>query len=124
MTWRPFDKVWVGLTALAALIIIAMLVLILGNITIHGWEKLSWEFISQAPRGGMTEGGVFPAMYGTTLLVLLMTIFVVPLGVLVAVYFSELPTARRGCTGSHAARWITLPACLRLCLACSGLDSS
>jgi phosphate transport system permease protein len=89
MTWRTLDKVWVGLTALAALIIVAMLGLILGNVTYHGWEKLSWEFLSQAPRGGMTEGGVFPAIYGTTLLVILMTIFVVPLGVVVAIYFSE-----------------------------------
>jgi len=89
MTWRTIDKVWVGLTALAALIIVAMLVIILGDITIHGWQKLSLEFLSQAPRGGMTEGGIFPAIYGTTLLVILMTIFVVPLGVLVAIYFSE-----------------------------------
>ncbi|MGH9788358.1 MAG: phosphate ABC transporter permease PstA, partial [Candidatus Acidiferrales bacterium] len=45
--------------------------------------------ISAAPETGMTEGGVFPAIFGTVLLVLLMTIFVVPLGVAVAIYFSE-----------------------------------
>jgi phosphate transport system permease protein len=37
----------------------------------------------------MTAGGIFPAIYGTVLLVLLMTIFVVPLGVTVAIYFAE-----------------------------------
>jgi phosphate transport system permease protein len=89
MNWRSMDKVWIGLTALAAAIIVLMLAFIVGNIAVNGWAKLSWEFVSQAPRGGMTEGGVFPAIYGTTLLVLLMTIFVVPLGVCVAIYFSE-----------------------------------
>jgi phosphate transport system permease protein len=42
----------------------------------------------------MTEGGVFPAIFGTVLLVLLMSVFVVPLGVLVAIYFSEYANRR------------------------------
>jgi phosphate transport system permease protein len=37
----------------------------------------------------MTEGGIFPAIFGTVLLVFLMTLFVIPLGVFVAIYFSE-----------------------------------
>lgn len=89
MTWRRFDAVFIGLTALAALLIIAMLLLVLGNVTLHGWERLTWEFLSQPPREGMTAGGIFPAIYGTLLLVLLMTIGVVPAGVAVAIFFSE-----------------------------------
>jgi phosphate transport system permease protein len=86
---RAFDKVFVGLTALATVIIIAMLAIVLGNIVYHGWERLSWTFLTSQPTHGMTEGGIFPAIFGTTLLVFLMTIFVVPLGVCVAIYFSE-----------------------------------
>jgi phosphate transport system permease protein len=81
--------VFVGLTGLAALLIISMLAFLLGNIAWQGKDRLSWELLSQPPKEGMTAGGVFPAIYGTVLLVLLMTIFVVPLGVAVAVYFSE-----------------------------------
>ncbi|HEX9763981.1 MAG TPA: phosphate ABC transporter permease PstA [Candidatus Acidoferrales bacterium] len=89
MKLRALDTGFVLLAGLAILLIVAMLAVILGNITIHGWEQVSWEFISAAPETGMTEGGIFPAIFGTVLLVLLMTIFVVPLGVAVAIYFSE-----------------------------------
>ena len=89
MKLRALDTGFVLLSGLAVLMIVAMLAAILGNITLHGWEQVTWEFISAAPEAGMTEGGVFPAIFGTVLLVLLMTIFVVPLGVAVAIYFSE-----------------------------------
>ncbi len=89
MRLRFFDRGFAGLAGLAVLLIVAMLVVVLGNIVWHGWERLTWEFVSAAPREGMTEGGIFPAIFGTVLLVLLMTIFVVPLGVAVAIYFSE-----------------------------------
>ena len=89
MKLRLMDKTFVYLTGLAVLIILALLFMILGNIVANGWTRMSWEFLSGNPREGMTEGGIFPAIFGTALLVLLMTIFVVPLGVLVAIYFSE-----------------------------------
>lgn len=82
-------RAFVALTALAAFLIVAMLAVILGNIVMNGWTRVSWEFLTTAPTAGMTEGGIFPAIYGTTLLVLLMTICVVPVGVCVAIYFSE-----------------------------------
>lgn len=83
------DGVFIALTGLAALTIIAVLAIVLGNIALHGWERLSWQFLTDQPRAGMTEGGIFPAIFGTVLLVLLMTIVGVPLGVCVAIYFSE-----------------------------------
>lgn len=89
MSRRSLDGVFIALTGLAALLIVTMLLLILGNIVTHGWARLSWEFVTAAPREGMTAGGIFPAIFGTVLLVLLMTIVGVPLGVCVAVYFSE-----------------------------------
>jgi phosphate transport system permease protein len=89
MKLRLMDKTFVCLTGLAVLIILALLFMIIANIVGNGWTRISWEFLSGDPREGMTKGGIFPAIFGTTLLVLLMTIFVVPLGVLVAIYFSE-----------------------------------
>ena len=47
-----------------------------------------WEFISAEPRESNTEGGVLPAMFGTVMMVLLMTLFVLPLGVLAAIYLA------------------------------------
>ncbi|GAB4375216.1 MAG: phosphate ABC transporter permease PstA [Calditrichia bacterium] len=56
-------------------------------------EKI-WEFVSARPRESNTEGGVFPAIFGTVMMVLLMSILVVPFGVLAAIYLNEY--ARQG----------------------------
>jgi len=48
-----------------------------------------WEFVSDEPREANTEGGVFPAIFGTVLLVIIMSVFVTPFGVIAAVYLRE-----------------------------------
>jgi phosphate transport system permease protein len=48
-----------------------------------------WKFVSEDPREANTEGGIFPAIFGTVLMVLLMSVFVTPLGVIAAVYLKE-----------------------------------
>ncbi len=48
-----------------------------------------WEFLTGNPRESNTEGGIFPAIFGTVMMVLLMSIIVVPLGVLAALYLRE-----------------------------------
>jgi phosphate transport system permease protein len=53
-----------------------------------------WEFLSGDPRESNTEGGIFPAIFGTVLMVLLMSLFAVPFGVLAALYLREY--ARQG----------------------------
>ncbi len=78
-----------SLTGLSCILILFMVALILGNIAIHGIPGMSWEFVSQAPRAGMAEGGIFPAIFGTVALVILMTLAVVPVGVAAAVYLQE-----------------------------------
>ncbi len=52
------------------------------------------EFIMDDPREANTEGGVFPAIFGTVMMVILMSIIVTPFGVIAAVYLSEY--ARQG----------------------------
>jgi phosphate transport system permease protein len=48
-----------------------------------------WEFLASDPRESNTEGGVFPAIFGTVMMVLLMSLFVTPLGILAALYLRE-----------------------------------
>lgn len=48
-----------------------------------------WRFLSENPREANTEGGVFPAIFGTILMVLLMSLIVTPFGVIAAVYLRE-----------------------------------
>jgi phosphate transport system permease protein len=54
-----------------------------------GGPNISFEFLFSAPTNGMTAGGIFPALLGTILLVVVALIFSVPLGVATAVYLSE-----------------------------------
>ena len=53
------------------------------------WAHGVWLFLSDDPRESNSEGGVFPAIFGTVLLVLLMSIVVMPLGIIAAVYLHE-----------------------------------
>lgn len=53
-----------------------------------------WAFLTEDPREANTEGGIFPAIFGTVTMVLVMSIMVTPLGVLAAIYLREY--ARQG----------------------------
>jgi phosphate transport system permease protein len=48
-----------------------------------------WRFLSEEPREANTEGGIFPAIFGTFVMTLLMSIAVMPLGVIAAIYLRE-----------------------------------
>lgn len=48
-----------------------------------------WGFLADDPRESNTEGGVFPAIFGTVMMVFLMSLFVTPLGILAALYLRE-----------------------------------
>lgn len=52
------------------------------------FERL-WEFVSDEPREANTEGGIFPAIFGTVMMVLIMAMLVTPFGVVAAVYLRE-----------------------------------
>lgn len=58
-----------------------------GKLMAYG-ERL-WEFLTGEPRESNTEGGIFPAIFGTITMVLVMSIMVTPLGVLAAIYLGE-----------------------------------
>ncbi|MCI0745637.1 MAG: phosphate ABC transporter permease PstA [Verrucomicrobia subdivision 3 bacterium] len=55
-----------------------------------GWfAQNAWGFLADDPREANTEGGVFPAIFGTAVMTLIMSIAVVPFGVLAAIYLRE-----------------------------------
>ena len=53
------------------------------------WLVAVWEFLSTDPREANSEGGVYPAIVGTVVMVLVMALLVTPFGVLAAVYLHE-----------------------------------
>lgn len=78
-----------GLFRLLGYSILALLVFILGFIIYNGAGAISWEFLTSAPREGMTEGGIYPAIIGTLYLVIGSMIVAFPIGVMSGIYTVE-----------------------------------
>lgn len=87
------DRIAVTVLGLSVALILAILLVLIGNIAIHGAGQVTWEFITQPPRDGLTAGGILPAIVGTAALVILMSIAAVPLGVATAIYLHEYTPA-------------------------------
>lgn len=83
------DVVLAAATGSAVLVILSLLLLLLVQIFSGGLGQISWQFLSTAPSKGGLAGGIWPAIFGTMLLVLLMTMAAVPMGVATALYLHE-----------------------------------
>jgi phosphate transport system permease protein len=81
--------VMVGLTASSVILIIAVILVILIVIIQGGKGLFSWKFLTEFPTDGMTKGGIFPAIYGTALMVIIMSVAAVPFGTITAIYLTE-----------------------------------
>lgn len=75
--------------ATAVIGILVLVVAIVGFIVSGGSSVLSWSFLTESPREGMTAGGILPAILGTVVLTLLTAVVTTPLGVAAAVYLTE-----------------------------------
>lgn len=82
-------KILFAASAFSALLIIAVIAFLLIDIYLGGKNYLTWEFLTTVPKEGMTEGGIFPAIVGTVLLVVIMSIAGVPVGTITALYLTE-----------------------------------
>jgi len=87
--WSVF---FTGATGLATALILAILAIILLNTVINGWPAISCRFLTGGTQSDMfdvNKAGVLPMLLGTTARVILMTIFVIPVGVITAIYLTE-----------------------------------
>ena len=84
-----FEKLGFFSLGLAGLLVLSVLIWIIGDIFVHGASVISWEFLTQSPREGMTQGGILPAIIGTFLVSLITIILAVPLGMFSAIYLNE-----------------------------------
>jgi phosphate transport system permease protein len=83
------ERLGFALLAFSAALVLLFLGVILFDIFTKGISAISWEFLSQPPRQGMTEGGIFPAILGTFLVSAITVVFAVPLGMFAAIYLHE-----------------------------------
>lgn len=94
MKYSGKDWVLAGLTGAALLIILTMLGVLVGQIIWTGAPVVSAEFLTQSPGADMISGGIWPAIYGTVFLTLLMTVAGVPIGIATAIYLNEYASPR------------------------------
>ena len=69
--------------------VLAMFGFVFWDIAVKGAGVLSFEFLLSPPRKGMTEGGILPAVVGTTYVTIITAVFAVPFGVATAIFLSE-----------------------------------
>ena len=77
-----------GLALITAIVVIPVL-LIIGVVFAKGISVIDWNFLTTVPTNGLREGGVFPAIIGTLILVVLDVAICVPFGVATAIYLVE-----------------------------------
>jgi len=87
--WRNLELVGYWILRLTLVLVLFILGVIVYDIVSKGVGVINWEFLTQAPRVGMTEGGIFPAIVGTFYVTMITIAFAVPLGVGAAIYLNE-----------------------------------
>lgn len=90
MKLKNFEQI-LGFNALRICIsiVILALIVILYDIIGKGIGIISWKFLTQMPKNGMMEGGIFPAILGTFLVTVITAILAIPLGMGCAIYLNE-----------------------------------
>lgn len=86
---RLNQRIAFGVFTLLSYSIVAILLIILTFLIVKGIGVISWDFITEMPKEGMTEGGIFPAIIGTLILVAGSMLFAFPIGVMAAIYLNE-----------------------------------
>jgi phosphate transport system permease protein len=81
--------VFINITRLLILSLLLLLAFLLTKIFLEGIGIISPEFIFSEPKNNMTEGGIFPAIFGTIAVTFIMILFSLPLGVFSAIYLNE-----------------------------------
>jgi phosphate transport system permease protein len=90
---RVGDITLMSASGIATALVLAILAVILFDVIKNGVPHLSISFLTEAPREGMTAGGILPAIVGMVEMVFLMTLAGVPVGVATAVYLHEYAPA-------------------------------
>lgn len=83
------ENIFIIITGSAALVLILFVIYILSDIFWQAKGSLTLDFLFKSPEEGMTEGGIYPAIIGTAMLVIIMAVVGVPFGTLTAIYLSE-----------------------------------
>ena len=83
------EKIFENVIKAVGIISILPVFLIIGYIIYKGLPAISWEFLTEMPKNGMREGGIFPAIIGTIYLTIGTLVVSVPFGIFTGIYLVE-----------------------------------
>ena len=86
---QRLQALWGSLFLIMTVLLILPVLVILGTLIYKGGGVLSFDFLFSHPTNGMTEGGIFPALFGTIWLVAVALLVSVPIGIAAAIYLNE-----------------------------------
>jgi phosphate transport system permease protein len=105
LRWRKFvSNFMLSMTGVCAFVAVSVLFFILGSLVYHGGTSINWNFFTKLPAPvGETGGGMANAIVGSAKLLLLATLFGVPIGFLGAVYLAEFSGSKVAFVVRYAA---------------------
>lgn len=89
MSRQQTHRLAVTLITFVAAIVVIPILFVIGYVFWNGFTTLSWTFLTEPPRNGMTEGGIMPAILGTVILTFGTAIVAMPLAIAAAIYLAE-----------------------------------
>ncbi len=95
MKRQTINRLMVGVISVIAAVVVIPVVLVIIYIFYNGVGALNWEFITTAPRAGLREGGIMPALLGTVYLTFVTAIVSFPLAIAAAIYLAEYAADNR-----------------------------
>lgn len=102
MSRQQTHRLAVGVLTVIAAIVVIPIILVILYVVWQGLPMLSWTFLTEPPRNGMTEGGIMPALLGTLILTFGTAIVSFPLSIATAIYLAEYAGDNR------LTRWIRM----------------
>lgn len=88
-TGRLLERLFTVACLMAAVIPLIVLAVLVGNVVISGFERLSWDFLTSYPSRRAAKAGILPALAGSFALIGLTAVIALPIGVGAAVYLEE-----------------------------------
>ncbi|MEZ4867137.1 MAG: phosphate ABC transporter permease PstA [Caldilineaceae bacterium] len=102
MSRQQINRMALVVISLVAFVVVVPIVLVIGYVIYQGIGTISWEFLTTAPRNGMREGGIMPALLGTIFLTFGTAIVAFPLAIAAAIYLAEYAGDNR------LTRWVRM----------------
>lgn len=95
MTRQQTQRLASALITLTAVFVFVPVIIVIVYLFWQGIGAISWEFLTQPPRNGMTEGGIMPAILGTLILTLGTALVSMPFSIATAIYLAEYASDNR-----------------------------